>query len=651
MDRILFVAKDYVVSVLGEKFVELIPFNLDAAVADSSEKMPVVCILSPGSDPAEQILAHAKKLKREVLVVSMGQEQEAVARRHLDTGISIGCWVLLQNAHLSLQFISDLEQNMGKMEAIEPDFRLWITSEPHPEFPVGVLQMSLKLTTEAPIGVKERMRRIYAGFNQDMLDEVGRGEWRPILFSLTLMHCILLERRKFGGLGWSAPYEFGQAELSGAIRSLKGMMVEMELKKIKEASQVSWAAVRFMVGEVLYGSLLSSDADRRLMTTLTDKHFSPSLLETTFTFLSQHPIPVGTDISVFRASIESLPDIESPDLLGLTVFDDHARNLDMARTVLHGLSACMDDGHAGKPELEPLKESVVAAQISELLSLLPPTFSQSDGKEGFAKEGGNAPLNVALRNELECLNVVSHTARATLQNIHHALSGSAPLTEALEADLEAVRLGKTPKGWLQVSWDVPELGQWLESMQQRNEQWRRWLDRGRPICFWLGGFMRPRSLIAAVMQDVARKHKAWRLEDTVLLTEVTKVDAAELKGPAENGVYVNGLTLEGCMWNRTSGALAESTLKKNTTTPIAAVLPVVYICPVSRAMKKYEHNVFECPLYSRRSRSEDSVVMTLDLKTEDSGAKWVLRGAAAFCSSSIRSRITEPEPAPASTTA
>lgn len=120
MDRILFVAKDYVVSVLGEKFVELIPFNLDAAVADSSEKMPVVCILSPGSDPAEQILAHAKKLKREVLVVSMGQEQEAVARRHLDTGISIGCWVLLQNAHLSLQFISDLEQNMGKMEAIEP---------------------------------------------------------------------------------------------------------------------------------------------------------------------------------------------------------------------------------------------------------------------------------------------------------------------------------------------------------------------------------------------------------------------------------------------------------------------------------------------------------------------------------------------------
>eukprot|EP00961_Rhodomonas_salina_P049332 662614-Rhodomonas_salina.2 len=113
--------------------------------------------------------------------------------------------------------------------------------------------MSLKLTTEVSRAMPRRAQAISGvrfavclcvccaiygcdtpcggtpGFNQDMLDEVGRGEWRPILFSLTLMHCILLERRKFGGLGWSAPYEFGQLIVPG-VRS------EMSSSEIRRAA-------------------------------------------------------------------------------------------------------------------------------------------------------------------------------------------------------------------------------------------------------------------------------------------------------------------------------------------------------------------------------------------------------------------------------
>jgi dynein heavy chain len=36
---------------------------------------------------------------------------------------------------------------------IHEEFRLWITGEPHPEFPLGLLQMAIKVTTEPPKGL------------------------------------------------------------------------------------------------------------------------------------------------------------------------------------------------------------------------------------------------------------------------------------------------------------------------------------------------------------------------------------------------------------------------------------------------------------------------------------------------------------------
>jgi dynein heavy chain len=41
-----------------------------------------------------------------------------------------------------------------KEENIHEDFRLWITAEPHPQFPIGLLQMGIKITNEAPVGMK-----------------------------------------------------------------------------------------------------------------------------------------------------------------------------------------------------------------------------------------------------------------------------------------------------------------------------------------------------------------------------------------------------------------------------------------------------------------------------------------------------------------
>ena len=87
-----------------------------------------------------------------------------------------------------------VETTMLKLEDIQPGFQLWITTEPHPKFPIGLLQMSIKVTNEAPAGVRAGLKASYAWVNQDMLDAVTQPQWKSMLYALCFMHTIVQER-------------------------------------------------------------------------------------------------------------------------------------------------------------------------------------------------------------------------------------------------------------------------------------------------------------------------------------------------------------------------------------------------------------------------------------------------------------------------
>jgi hypothetical protein len=77
----------------------------------------------------------------EIRVVSMGQGQEVHARRHLQQGMTQGGWLLLQNCHLSLDYVQEVMDNIIEAETIDDTFRLWVTTEVHPKFPISFLQV------------------------------------------------------------------------------------------------------------------------------------------------------------------------------------------------------------------------------------------------------------------------------------------------------------------------------------------------------------------------------------------------------------------------------------------------------------------------------------------------------------------------------
>ena len=625
-DRVLIAAQEYIASFLGQQFVESVPLNMENTWKETTPHTPVICLLSPGADPTKLIEDLAKRKKIKTLGVSMGQGQEIVARKYISAAVIDGSWVVLQNTHLGLSYLSEVETFMTKADELHEDFRLWITAEPHPQFPIGLLQMSIKLTNEAPVGMKAGLRASYQWVNQDTLDAINRKEWRQLLFVMCYLHSITQERRKFGPIGWNIPYEFNQSDLSACVQFLQNHVMEMDSKK---AAAPTWATIRYMVSDIQYGGRITDDFDQLLMGTYSERYFHQGILEQNVELFEGYNVPDTDKIEDFRKAIEDLPGQDNPELFGLHSNADLTfRSLQVADAISTITMTMPKSGGGGGGGLS--REEQVDQIAADLLAKVPASFEVEDTKEKLKKLGITQPLTVFLRQEIDRLNTILNLSRTTLTNLRLAIAGTVALAGDLINALESLFNAKIPANWLPKSWDAGTLGMWFNGLLQRHEQLQKWLNVGRPKGFWLTGFFNPQGFLTAMKQEVTRKHAAdkWALDDMVMTSEVTHPpkEFEQLRESPSEGVYVYGLYLDGCHWSGKENRLVDPEPKK-----LFSPLPVLMVTSVL-AKNRSPDGVFEAPCYKVKKRTALNFITKFDLRTEDPIAKWVMRGVGLLCS-------------------
>lgn len=67
----------------------------------------------------------------------------------------------------------------------------WLTTETHSQFPIQILQSSIKFTNEPPQGVRAGLKRTYGLINQDKLEYIETIYWRPLLYTTSFLHSII----------------------------------------------------------------------------------------------------------------------------------------------------------------------------------------------------------------------------------------------------------------------------------------------------------------------------------------------------------------------------------------------------------------------------------------------------------------------------
>lgn len=183
---------------------------------DSSNSIPIIIVLSPGADPMGELQKLASVENQRIIAVSLGQGQAEIAKAKIKEAIEQQLWVCLQNCHLCPSFMPTLD---GLIENIEEDknskFRMWLTSMPSDKFPVTILQNGVKAVIEPPKGLKNNILRSYLGIDPAEFESCEKpAAYKALMWGLCFFNALILERRKFGPLGWNIPYEFSNSDLS-----------------------------------------------------------------------------------------------------------------------------------------------------------------------------------------------------------------------------------------------------------------------------------------------------------------------------------------------------------------------------------------------------------------------------------------------------
>lgn len=228
-DKITLAITEFVKRNLGERFIDQPAFELAKSYADSTCTTPLVFILSPGADSMTQLLKFAQDKgfkESKFSTISLGQGRGAAAAQLIAEAQQNGSWVCLQNCHCAASWMTELENICENLKPgnTHPEFRLWLTSEPSAQFPVSILQNGVKMTNEAPTGLRMSLLSSYSNeplSEPKFFDGLQAGKeaiFKRLLYGLCFFHALVQERKRFGPIGFNIAYTFDESDLRISIR-------------------------------------------------------------------------------------------------------------------------------------------------------------------------------------------------------------------------------------------------------------------------------------------------------------------------------------------------------------------------------------------------------------------------------------------------
>lgn len=138
--------------------------DLHRLYQDSTSSTPIILIQQIGADPLSAFLDFADNsgMKKRVIVASMGQGMmDTISRRVHEAQIK-GLWIIVQNCHITPAFMPVLERIVADLpNALNKEFRLWLTTAPCDYFSSQILQIGIKVIVQPSSDFNRNVQKVY----------------------------------------------------------------------------------------------------------------------------------------------------------------------------------------------------------------------------------------------------------------------------------------------------------------------------------------------------------------------------------------------------------------------------------------------------------------------------------------------------------
>eukprot|EP00736_Rhodelphis_marinus_P006943 Rmarinus@m.24609 len=632
IDKMVPAIMQYVTGIMGEKFIEPPPFDLPSCYADSSVLTPLIFVLSPGADPNAELMRFAEDMKfaKKLQSISLGQGQGPIAEKMIQDAEERGTWIMLQNCHLAASWMPSLERMVEAIDKdkVHKDFRLWLTSMPSPAFPVLVLQNGVKMTNEPPKGLRPNLRGMYIKFDESYLEASKKPrEWMKLLFSINLFHAIVLERRKFGPLGWNIAYDFTIGDLQVCQMQIQSMLDEYET--------IPYKVLRELAGHINYGGRVTDDWDRRTMMTLLDDYICEGALEDGYKF-NGHDAFVSPNSDLDKDGllefIHELPLEPSPVVFGLHPNAEITCNTDESLSTFSIIQSLQPRGASGGAGSKT-QEQIIEEHAQDFADRLPPNFDLYEVQKQYPVVYEES-MNTVLQQECIRYNNLLTEMRTSLQQMLKALKGLVVMSDTLDEACTSIFNNTVPAIWESKAYpSLKPLGLWYEDLLQRITMLQKWFASGIPSVFWISGFFFPQAFLTGTLQNYARKY-VLPIDTISFEFKVLNMSPEDLSARPDNGCYIHGLFLEGARWDPDIQSLADSIPKE-----LYCAMPVIWLRPRENREAPDPSTFYNAPTYKELTRKgtlsttghSTNYILPIEIPTKDPPEKWIKAGVALFC--------------------
>jgi len=394
-------------------------------------------------------------------------------------------------------------------------------------------------------------------------------------------------------------------------------------------TDVPWADLRYLFGEIMYGGHITDFWDRKVDVTYLAVLITPELLNgmnlcPAFNAGFKSPDSSKMEYQGYIKYIDERFPIEQPQMFGLHPNAETGFLTNQGAAIFRTIQEISGGGGgSGGGDI-----GAATDMIEQYQGTLPANLDMLEIR-GRLKEEDYTPYIIVVLQESDRMNILLHKIRMSMTELALGISGALNVTEAMEGLANDLQIIKVNEHWAALAFpSMKDLAVWFSDLLARVEQLVEWTTILTLLkSLWLSGLFNAMSFMTAVMQTTARANQLPLDYMTNRCRFTNTRDISEIVGQPADGVYIHGLFMEGAGWEdgkgEDEGYITDSKMKD-----LHPYMPICNVYSVHIDIMDWTA-MYHCPVFATSLRGATFIFQAnVRMDPDDDEKRWVLAGAA-----------------------